>query len=367
VATPLLIPDAVRQQAPADRLRRFEGRTVAAPAGVVVSIFAVLRQPRFAAFGPTGDLYVVDERLGHVVVLPDRDRDGVADASIVFAEGLRQPHSVAFAEGAVFVGETDGVRRLIDRDGDGRADDATRIISLPAGRGHWSRTVVVGPDNKRYVSVGSSCNVCIEDDWRRAAVLQYNLDGSGERLFARGLRNSVGLAWQPDTGLLYATENGRDHLGNDAPPEEVNIITDGADYGWPRCHGADIADPEFGRGPDACRGQTAPVITMQAHSAPLGLAFAPTAGVPVIPARDLVIAYHGSWNRTPATGYKLVRAIFQGGQPTGEVVDLVTGFRVDGGAWSRPVGVAFASDGALFVTDDAGGAIFRIAPATATP
>lgn len=364
-ATPLHIPAAVRAATPPERLERFTGREIALPAGLTIGLFAVLRQPRFAAFGPGGDLYVADQRLGQIIILPDRDRDGVADRQIVFTDGLNQPHNVTFAGGAVYVGETNGVRRLVDQDGDGRADVSERIIPLPEG-GHWSRTVAIGPDGKLYVSIGSSCNICLETDQQRATIMQYELDGSGGRVYATGLRNSVGLVWQPSTNRLYATENGRDQMGNNVPPEEINEIRDGAHYGWPRCHGADIPDPIFGRDPDACAGQTPPVVEMQAHSAPLGLAFVPPGAFPVAQG-DLIVAFHGSWNRTPPTGYKLVRLAFRDDRPTGEVEDFAVGFRARGTTWSRPVDVVFGPDGALFVTDDLGGAIYRIAPAIGSP
>ena len=366
--TPLLVPEAMRATLSGEVAARFADRRVNLPAGLTINLFAVLNQTRFAAFSPAGDLYVADPRAGTIVVLPDRDRDGVADRQVIFASGLNRAHSLAFHDGAVYAGETNRIVRLEDRDGDLTSDSQTVIVSdLPEGGQHWTRTVTFGPDGKLYVSVGSSCNVCDESDWHRATILQYNPDGSGGRVYAKGLRNSVGLAWQPGTGRLYATDNGRDYLGDERPPEEINEIRDGADYGWPRCHGTDIRDPRFGQAADACAGQTAPVVEMQAHSAPLGLTFVPMPTFGGMPSGDLIVAFHGSWNRSRPTGAKLVRVPFVNGQPTGDVEDFLTGFAIGDSRWGRPVDVVFGPDGALYVTDDQSGAIYRITAAVSGP
>ena len=359
--TPLLVPPALAGAVAADPSRRFVDKTVQLPPGFSISLYALVKGPRFMAFSPAGDLYVAEPWEGAIAVLPDRDRDGVADEQIIFAGGLKRPHSLAFHGGAVYVGESNRVVRLEDRDGDLRADATTVIVSdLPDGGSHWTRTVAFGPDGKLYVSVGSSCNICIETDWHRATILQYNPDGSDGRVYAGGLRNSVGLTWQPGSGRFYATENGRDNMGDDRPPEEINEIRDGGDYGWPRCHGADIRDPRHGQAADACANQIAPVVPMQAHSAPLGLTFVTSPAFPAAYNGDLIVAFHGSWNRRVPTGYKLVRVPFRDGQPTGAVEDFLTGFLTGNEAWSRPVGVTFGPDGALYMSDDRGHAVFRI-------
>jgi glucose/arabinose dehydrogenase len=220
--------------------------------------------------------------------------------------------------------------------------------------------VLIGPDGRLYVSVGSSCNVCEEEDERRAAISVYEIDGSGGRIFARGLRNAVGLAIQPGTGQLWATNNGRDWLGDDSPPDTGYLVRDGGDYGWPRCHNGRIVDPDFGTR-DACDGVEAPAVEFQAHSAPLGLAFYDGDQFPEAYSGDLFVAFHGSWNRSRPTGYKVVRIPFENGQPDGQVLDFVSGWLQDAStAPGRPVGLAVAPDGSLVVSDDKAGLVYRI-------
>jgi glucose/arabinose dehydrogenase len=225
--------------------------------------------------------------------------------------------------------------------------------------------VLFSPDGSTlFVSIGSSCNVCEEDDPRRAAIVRYNPDGSGEQVFARGLRNAVGIVFRPGTDELWATNNGRDMLGDDQPPETVNLVHQGDDFGWPRCHAGRIVDPDFG-GPDACQGVTPPMVEMQAHSAPLGLAFYTGDQFPQEYQGDLFVAFHGSWNRTVPTGYKVVRIPFDDGQP-GPVQDFAVGWLDGDAAWGRPADLAVSPDGSLYVSDDEGGIIYRIFY-TATP
>lgn len=213
------------------------GRQLLAPEGVTVAVFAAgLQGPRMLAFDPGGNLYVSQPRAGTVAVLPDRDRDGVADSVRTFAAGLDRPHGLAFAGRDLVVAEHGHLTRLIDDDRDLQAE-AREVLSedLPTGGGHWTRSVVRAPDGSFFVAAGSSCNVCIEKDPRRAAILKIPVAGGTGRVFARGLRNSVGLAFHPVTGELWASDNGRDMLGDNLPPEEINRILAGGDYGWPHC------------------------------------------------------------------------------------------------------------------------------------
>jgi len=212
------------------------------------------------------------------------------------------------------------------------------------------------------VSIGSSCNVCIEEDPRRAAVLIYRgSEAKGERVFAKGLRNAVGLAVNPTSGELWAVNNGRDLMGDNLPPEALYVVRDGQDYGWPRCHNGTIIDPDFGS-PLACNGVVKPVLDMQAHSAPLGMVFYTGTNFPAEYHGDLFIAFHGSWNRSLPTGYKVIRVPLKGDRPSGPVEDFATGWldaqthRVSG----RPVGLAVGPDGGLYVSDDKAGMIYRI-------
>jgi glucose/arabinose dehydrogenase len=232
------------------------------------------------------------------------------------------------------------------------------IDGLPSG-GHSTRTVLFSPDwSTLFVSVGSSCNVCDEEDSRRAAIVRYNPDGSQEEIYAYGLRNAVGITFRPGTDELWATNNGRDMLGDDLPPETIYLVQEGKDYGWPRCHSGRIVDPEFGS-PDACQGVEPPMIEMQAHSAPLGLEFYSGTQFPSAYHGNLFVAFHGSWNRSVPTGYKIVRIPMNDGNP-GPGQDFATGWLVDGSSWGRPVDVLTAPDGSLFISDDGGGKIYRI-------
>jgi glucose/arabinose dehydrogenase len=241
----------------------------------------------------------------------------------------------------------------------------TIVPNLPAG-GHSTRTVVFGPDNLMYVAVGSSCNVCTElvRDSMRAAVTRFNLDGSGGRLFATGLRNSVGLAFNPSTGELWANNNDRDDIGplqtqtDNLPPEHLNILKDGKWYGWPQCYLPGKPNPEY-PGFD-CSGVEPPALTVQAHSAPLGLAFYTGATFPADYRGDAFMTYHGSWDRSVPTGAKVVRVHVQNGRPV-SADDFVTGWQLSNGSrWGRPVGLLVTPDGALLVSDDTGGRIWRV-------
>ena len=336
---------------------------VRVPPGFAVNLFAGdLNGPRFIRFGPDGALYVAERGADRILALSDVDGDGVAERRRVFAGDLNRPHSLAFHRRAWYVGVPSGVVRLEDGDGDGVAEQRQVLIDDYPIFGHSTRTVEFLPDGRMVVSIGSSCNVCEESDPRRAAVVVYDgPQATGERIFARGLRNAVGLAVHPTSGELWATNNGRDLLGDDLPPEAIYLLRDGADYGWPRCHNGTIEDPDFGS-PGACRGVAMPVVDMQAHSAPLGLVFYTGENFPAAYRGDLFIAFHGSWNRSVPTGYKVVRLPLDGSRPRGPVEDFATGWLDQQGqtALGRPVGLAVGPDGALYVSDDKAGMIYRI-------
>lgn len=352
--------------APADtagRTATLDGR-LTVPTGLKVTYFARdLDGVRLMAVAPDGALYASQPGRGRVVRLPDADRDGVADSVMVVVTGLNQPHGLAFHKGVLYVAATDGVVR-VTLGADGRSTGNPLYVNrYSGGGGHWSRTIVFGADSAMYVSVGSSCNLCVEQSSDRAAVLRFDENGSGKRVYASGLRNAVGLAVEPTTGALWAAQNERDNLPpnhEDLPPEEINILTDGGDYGWPYCYGDRLPNPEFN---DAARCATTipPAAKLQAHSAPLGLAFLARATLlPEDYRGDVLVAYHGSWNRDTPTGAKVVRVHVSGGRP-GAVEDLVTGWqRADGSRWGRPVDVAVASDGSVMISDDTGGAIYRL-------
>ena len=332
------------------------------PEGFGASVYAQgLSGPRMMAVGPDGQLYVAERGAGRILRLPDRDANGLADGVEVVASGLSSPSSLAFYEdGSLYVGETTRVLR-ITLSGDPPAADEIEVIvdGLPSG-GHNTRTVLFSPDWAwLYVSVGSSCNVCIESDPRRAAIVRYRPDGSEETTFAEGLRNAVGITFRPGTDELWATNNGRDWLGDDQPPETIYLVREGDDAGFPRCHSGRIIDPDYGSEGD-CEGVADPVVEMTAHSAPLGLGFYTGTQFPEAYRGDLYVAFHGSWNRSEPTGYSVVRIPLDG-DSAGAVTDFAVGWlRADGSQWGRPVDVVAASDGSMLVSDDGAGRIYRI-------
>jgi len=321
--------------------------------GFSINLYAEgLAGVRYLALGPSGAVYAALSDDGRIVRLQDANGDGVAETTVNVLSGLNYPFGIAFRGDTMYFAELTAVKRLDP----GSATPVTLVPNLPSG-GHATRTLVIGPDKMMYVAVGSSCNVC-DDAPPRAAVTRYNLNGTNPHTFATGLRNSVGLAFNPTTGELWANNNDRDNLGDDLPPERVNILKDGKWYGWPRCYLPGRPNPEY---PAAdCSGVEPPAITFQAHSAPLGLAFYTGAMFPASFQGDAFMTYHGSWNRSVPTGAKVVRVHVQNGLPTA-IEDFVTGWQLVGGSrWGRPVGLLVASDGALLVSDDQGGRIWRV-------
>ena len=337
------------------------GKSIVLPPGFAIAVFADgLDGPRMMTLGPDGQVYVAERGAGKIIRLPDADLDGRADAVETLAEGLTAPSSLEFyKDGSLYVGETTRILRFPPLD-DKRSFDPPQVVigGLPSG-GHNTRTVLFSPDFAQlFVSIGSSCNVCEEDDQRRAAIMRYNPDGSAGRVYADGLRNSVGMTFRPGTDELWITNNGRDFLGDDLPPETVYLVQEGGHYGWPYCHSGRIIDPQHGS-PSSCQDVEAPMVEMQAHSAPLGLEFYSGDAFPIEYQGDLFVAFHGSWNRSQPVGYKIVRIPLDG-DAVGEVEDFAAGWLEGGGSWGRPVDVLTAADGSLLVSDDAGGRIFRI-------
>ena len=277
--------------------------------------------------------------------------------------GLNEPHGLAFHGGMLWVANTDGVVR-IPIGANGLASGTPVYVNhVPGGDGHSTRTVVFGKDGAMYVAVGSSCNLCVEQSPDRAAILRFDENGGGKRLFASGLRNAVGLAIHPATGELWASQNERDNLAPDhenLPPEEINIVVDHGDYGWPYCYGNRIPNPEY-HDAARCSRTIAPALELQAHSAPLGMTFLARATTfPVKYRGDLLLALHGSWNRSVPTGAKVVRIHVLNGKPV-RAEDFITGWQLpDGKRWGRPADIAVAADGSVLVSDDAGGTIYRV-------
>jgi len=331
------------------------------PPGFSINVYTQgLNDPRMLAFGPDGQLYVADRGSNRVLRLVDADQDGEADVQQIAARGLQRPNSLAFfQDGSLYVGEVERVVRLSQPDAQGEFQQRSPVIEGLPKEGHNTRTVIFSPDwRDLFLAMGSSCNVCRETDARRAAITRYLTDVSSEQIFATGLRNAVGLAFRPGTSELWATNNGRDMLGDNLPPDTVQRVQEGDNFGWPDCHAGRIIDPDYG-GKQACQGIAQPQIEFEAHSAPLGLTFYAGAQFPTEYQGGLFVAFHGSWNRSVPTGYKVVFIPFSNGSP-GPVQDFATGWLVNRAAWGRPVDVAVGPDGSLFVSDDSGGRIYRI-------
>ena len=338
------------------------------PDGFRISVFADnIDSARMMIFSPAGVLLVSEAGEGKVVALPDTKHTGKADRTVTVLSGLNEPHGLAFYQGELYVAENDKVRSYDWDEANLRASNPKKLADLPSGGGHSTRSILFH-NGKMYVSAGSSCNVCVEKDPRRATVMQFNPDGSGQKIFAKGLRNAVGLALNPKTDTVWVTVNGRDWLGDDLPPETIyDLGKDGGDAGWPYCYGDRVPDSNFTKpGDDRCNSVLEPKVQMQAHSAPLGLAFYQGTQFPSEYQNNLFVAFHGSWNRSVPTGYKVVRVkLDSNGQPQGAAKDFITGWIPPGetkkGRWmGRPVGIVFGSDGSMYLSDDTGGVIYRI-------
>ena len=320
------------------------------PDGYAASVFAEgLDGPRFMAVSPDGTLFVAERGADRVVALPDADADGVVDEVIEVGSGYGSAHDVAFTDdGRMLVAGSEALA-AVTLDGLAEADREFLVDDLPTG-GHGTTSLALLPDGGLLLSIGSSCNVCEEADRRRASVQLVADDGL--RPYMVGLRNAVGLWVDPDTGRAWATNMGRDLLGDDEPPETLYELVDGADAGWPRCHAGTMPDPELRRGADACAGVAMPAATFPAHTAPLDL---------VGWEDHLVVALHGSWNSSVKVGYALWWMTWDG-EPSGSPEPFATGFLPDGAsdALGRPAGLAVGADGALYVSDDKAGFVYRI-------
>jgi glucose/arabinose dehydrogenase len=342
--------------------------------GFEVALFAEsIRNARFMRFSPGGDLVVSQPREGRLLhVLRDRDGDGRSDGQRVLIGGLDRPHGFDFRKGRLYIGESGAIARVafVESGPDTievRGPVERIVEGIPDGGNHWTRTLRFGPDDHLYLSVGSSCNVCFEEDPRRAAMLRYQPDGTGEEIYATGLRNSVGFDWQPGTGELYATDNGRDLLGDDFPPCELNRIVRGGFYGWPIANGDRVPDPDLGEGhAERIAASIPPAHAFRAHVAPLGMTFVRHPDAPADYRGAALVALHGSWNRSELDGYEVVSLHWD---DQGRITErpFLTGFEVDGDVIGRPVDVVEAEDGALYVSDDYAGAIYRVVRAGTAP
>jgi glucose/arabinose dehydrogenase len=339
------------------------------PPGFAINIFArKVPGARVLARDPAGNLLLSLTRQGRVVALPDKNQDGVADKVVTVLSGLDNPHGLAFGlekPPQLYVAETDRVASYAYDPEHFRATHKKKIVNLPPGGRHFTRTLLFLPppqEHRLLIAVGSDCNVCVEKDWRYAKILVTDIRHPDLRTYASGLRNAVFMTLHPITKKVWATEMGRDYLGDNLPPDEIDILKPGADYGWPWCYGNRVHDDQFdpsGSHREFCRKTIPAYIDIPAHSAPLGLAFFPKAW-PQEFRYNLLVAYHGSWNRTVPTGYKVVRDKLDAAGNYLGVEDFISGWLTPQGALGRPVDILIQPDGVIYISDDKAGVVFRV-------
>ncbi|ACD83123.1 PQQ-dependent sugar dehydrogenase [Candidatus Methylacidiphilum infernorum] len=347
------------------------------PEGFTVNLFAKgLDNPRWFALTPSGDVLVAESYSGRIKLLKDTDKDGQADEITLFGDvsnGLHLPFGMAFSKDSFYVANTDGVLEFAYKEGQTKLEGRGRkILSLPGGGNHWSRSLAFSPDGQSlFITVGSKTNVD-EDPPPRASILHYKLKSKNYELYATGLRNPVGLAFHPITAALYTTVNERDWLGDDLVPDYLTRVEKGDFFGWPYCYfSPQFIDPRWKKkiggtkAEELIKKTKKPDVFFESHSAALGLAFAPPdAPLPEHYRKGAFVALHGSWNRKQATGYKIVYVPFgEDNKPKGYYEDFMTGFLLNPNpskTWGRPAGLIFLPDGSLLLADDGNNVIYRI-------
>ncbi len=324
------------------------------PEGFKIGVFAKdLPNARDLEFTPGGTLLVSLTASGKVIALPDRNSDGVADEKIEILNGLKRPHGLAFYKDNLFVAEENKVTRYDYDSTNNKASFDKKLFDLPLGGRHFTRSLLFDNNGNLYVSLGSTCDTCAEKNQFIASVLVSNSEGENLRIYSSGLRNAVFLALSSDN-KIYATEMGRDFLGDNTPSDEIDVLNEGGNYGWPYCYGDRVWDKVFGRKNQSfCDKTVDPYFKIQAHSAPLGLTFINSSQMEKWNG-DLLVSYHGSWNRSTPVGYKIVK-ITTNGNPT--ETDFISGFSKDK---ARPVDVIFDPQGSLFISDDKAGQIYKM-------
>lgn len=344
---------------------------LAVPPGFEVSVFAQVENARQLARGDDGVIYVGSRRAGKLHAVIDNDKDHVADEVILIDDGLQLPSGIAYKDGDLYVGAVSTIYRYSDI-ANTRAQSPRPVVitdKLPTEEHHGWKYLKFGPDGKLYFPIGAPCNICDAGD-PFATILRMDVETLGEpEIVARGVRNSVGFDWDPKTGDLWFTDNGRDLLGDDIPPCELNHLTEvGQHFGYPYFHGAGIADPEFGAKGGELADYRQPALTLGPHVAPLGMTFYSGSQFPESYRGDVILAEHGSWNRTPEAGpigYRLIHARQDRGGLQYDV--FIDGWlNDDGSRWGRPADVLQLPDGSLLVADDEAGAIYRVSYSGAT-
>ena len=344
---------------------------ISLPKGFKINVFAEggFREPRWMALAPNGDVFLADSHGNSIIVLRDKNKDGVAEERFVFSDKLSQPFGMAFHKDWFYVANTDSIVRFSYKSGQTVAEGAPeKLVELTPGgyNQHWTRNILFSPDGtKMFVSIGSATNVSVEADPKRAAISVYDPDGKDQRIYAAGLRNPIGLAWNPKTGELWTAVNERDGLGDDLVPDYVTSVKDGGFYGWPYSYIGQNEDPRRkGENPDLVKKSIVPDVLLTSHSAALGILFYQGKMFPREYQGDAFVALHGSWNREKLTGYKIIRVRFKDGKLVGNSYeDFLSGWLPDENSnevWGRPVGLLVASDGSLLITDDGANKVWRV-------
>lgn len=332
------------------------------PPGFQISIYASgIEGARSLTLGENGVVFVGSRDAGRVYALVDERGDGAKVSVITVASNLDTPNGVAFYKGSLYVAEVSRILRYdhIMHNLSQPPAPVTVVDNFPRERHHGWKFIAIGPDEKLYVPIGAPCNICASEDERFASIMRMNLDGSAMELFARGVRNAVGFDWDPRTGELWFTDNGRDWLGDNLPPDELNHAPiQGMHFGYPYYYGDNAADPEFKEQPLASP-PLLPAMKLGAHVAPLGMRFYTGAMFPEEYRNQIFIAEHGSWNRTSPVGYRISLVRLQDGKPVSYEA-FAQGWLQSVNAWGRPVDVLVMPDGALLVSDDRANVVYRI-------
>jgi glucose/arabinose dehydrogenase len=370
-----------------------QGQTPVAAAGLKVGAFATgLKHPRWITVLPNRDVLVAEALMvpggirsvfdyamfstmqraaavgvspNRITLLRDADGDGVAEVRETFLEGLNQPFGMALLGDTFYVGNTDGVMAFPYTPGATRITAPGRRMTTFKPGGHWTRSLLPSPDGRKlYVGVGSLTNIGdngMEAEEGRAAIYELDLATGASRIFASGLRNPVGLAWEPKTGALWTVVNERDGLGDETPPDYLTSVRDGGFYGWPYCYWGKTVDDRVPQNPALVASALTPDYALGGHTASLGLCWLPAGTLPGFP-EGMAIGQHGSWNRSTLSGYRVVFVPFVNGRPDGPPRDILTGFLApdERVSYGRPVGVTIGPDGALLVADDVGDVIWRV-------
>ena len=334
------------------------------PQGFSISIFAEVDNARSLAMGDNGTLFVGNRKGSSVYALRDEDGDGVAEKKYVVAKDMNTPNGVAFHNGSLFIAEIDKIWRIdnIESQLQNPAKPILVTDNYPSDKHHGWKYIAFGPDNKLYIPVGAPCNICDDHikDPRYSSITRMNADGTEQEVYAHGIRNTVGFAWHPTTKELWFTENGRDMMGDDLPPDELNRAEKkDMNFGYPYCHADNIKDSEYGSQHD-CSEFTPPVQKLAPHTAALGMKFYTGTMFPDSYKNQIFIAEHGSWNRSKPIGYRVMLVKLDGNNATSYEVFAEGWLGNDGKAWGRPVDILQMKDGSLLVSDDFANVVYRI-------